>query len=252
MRSGTTLLRNVLRQHPNLCCPEETQVFRWGYPFGTKEFLRLYTTNHILKKHRQLDGIPESEYLRMLETSTSRGEFLRQYLAAFRRVHKMEHRRVFDKSPQNIYGIPLIKDAFPHAKFICIVRNPLNVVASLREGKVMHIADLVGACAYWNEAMSILHFCKRAIPDDFYVLRYEDFVQGAAVFLREMLAFVGEDDAGFSFFIDTIKPEKNLYLNALSAEEVTRVHEICNRWMAPFGYDSDGAVTDQQSWRNNT
>ena len=45
--------------------------------------------------------------------------------------------RWFDKTPQNIYGLTLLSAVYPEAKFVCIVRHPLNVVASLKRGKVM-------------------------------------------------------------------------------------------------------------------
>ena len=35
VRSGTTMLRDALRMHPHLACPEETHFFRWGEPFGS-------------------------------------------------------------------------------------------------------------------------------------------------------------------------------------------------------------------------
>ena len=47
VRSGTTLLRNLLRQHPNLESPEETHFFRWPHSFGTGDF------NHIQRITRR-------------------------------------------------------------------------------------------------------------------------------------------------------------------------------------------------------
>jgi hypothetical protein len=236
VRSGTTLLRDILRQHVNLCCPEETQFFRWGNPFRTKEFVQTYTSSPVLRRHREIDGVAEEEYLEILATSTSRGMFMRRYLELFQRAQHMEDRRVFDKSPQNIYGIPLIKDAFPQARFISMVRNPLNVVASLREGKVMHVADLVGACSYWNEAVSILNFFTSLIPDDLYVVRYEDLIKEAPRYLHRILQFVGEENVQYRFSLEAIRPERNQYLTSLSAAEVVRVHELCARGMHQFGY----------------
>ncbi len=236
VRSGTTLLRNLLRQHPNLCCPEETHVFRWGDPFGTKAFLHTYISNPVLCKHRKMDGIPEREYLEILETSTSRGMFMTRYLQAFQRASGMEGRRAFDKTPQNVYGIPLIKDAYPDAKFVAMVRNPLNVVASLREGKVLHVPELVGACAYWNEAASILAYFSTLMPASFYVFHYEDFIKKPSVYLANILEFVGEASAGYSFALTDIKPEKDRYRAVLSEQEAQRVKALCARWMVHFQY----------------
>ena len=38
VRSGTTLLRDILRQHPRLESPEETHFFRWSDPYGSPRY----------------------------------------------------------------------------------------------------------------------------------------------------------------------------------------------------------------------
>ncbi|HHX90266.1 MAG TPA: sulfotransferase, partial [Paracoccus sp.] len=40
VRSGTTLVRNLLRRVPDTICPEETHYFRYGEPFRTDAFTR--------------------------------------------------------------------------------------------------------------------------------------------------------------------------------------------------------------------
>jgi len=57
VRSGTTMLRDVLRRHPNLTAPEETHLFRWTEPFGTEAYMRGVRSNAVLKRHREMDGI---------------------------------------------------------------------------------------------------------------------------------------------------------------------------------------------------
>src|SRR5688572_15305042 len=54
VRSGTTMLRDALRMHPNLACPEETHFFRWGEPYGTEAMSRSLSNNAVLKKHREI------------------------------------------------------------------------------------------------------------------------------------------------------------------------------------------------------
>ena len=56
-RSGTTLLRDFLRLHPRLACPEETHIFRWGDPFGTHMYERHYKGSQLFRKHREMDGV---------------------------------------------------------------------------------------------------------------------------------------------------------------------------------------------------
>ena len=55
-RSGTTLLRDLLRLHPRLECPEETHFFRWADPFASPRYNRALK-NRVLRSHRSQDGI---------------------------------------------------------------------------------------------------------------------------------------------------------------------------------------------------
>ena len=48
VRSGTTMLRNALRLHPNLASPEETHFYRWGEPFGSVALNRMLANNPVL------------------------------------------------------------------------------------------------------------------------------------------------------------------------------------------------------------
>src|SRR6185369_78712 len=68
VRSGTTMLRDVLRGHPNLACPEETHFFRWASPFGTPEYMKSLDAP-VLRKHREMDGITEAEFKAILKAA---------------------------------------------------------------------------------------------------------------------------------------------------------------------------------------
>jgi len=146
VRSGTTLLRDVLRRHPNLASPEETHFFRWSDPFGTDMGLKPFLTNPVLKKHRELDGITENKFRAILKKSVPRADLCRKYMRTYIEKNKPEATRWFDKTPQNVYGAAMIAAEFPGSKILHIVRNPLDVVSSLRIGKIVKVENLVGAC----------------------------------------------------------------------------------------------------------
>ena len=141
VRSGTTLLRDILRNHPNLASPEETHYFRWAEVFGTPLSQMQLLNNQVLKKHREMDNISEDEFKTILERSSSRGDLQKRYMDRYLLNNKLSATRWFDKTPQNVYGSAMIASEFPRAKFVHIVRNPLNVVSSLRIGKVVKIEN---------------------------------------------------------------------------------------------------------------
>ena len=111
------MLRNLLRQHPNLACPEETHFYRIAEPFGTKDFSRWVTENSTLVRHREIDQISESEFAELLAGSTSRADLYRRYMEAFIQRHKPAADRWFDKTPQNVFGVAIAASEIPDARW---------------------------------------------------------------------------------------------------------------------------------------
>ena len=113
VRSGTTLLRDILKSHPNLICPEETHIFRWAEPFNSNDYTHVNKIADTLILHRKIDGVDESQFVEILENSTDRKDFMQNYFELFRKAQSNTNSRCFDKTPQNVYGLPLIKAYFP-------------------------------------------------------------------------------------------------------------------------------------------
>jgi sulfotransferase family protein len=236
VRSGTTLLRDVLRKHPNLASPEETHFFRWSEPFGTNMGLKPLLSNPVLKKHRELDGITEAEFRNMLNASASRAELCAAYMRRYIRIKKPEATRWFDKTPQNVYGAAMIATEFPGSKFLHIVRNPLDVVSSLRIGKIVKVENLVGACNYWNESAEILHVLKRAFPKRVYEVKYEDFTRDLLQEVKKIAAFVGEEFKDEYLKGINTKPKQHEHTALFSPEEMSVIAKLCGRWAKHYGY----------------
>lgn len=237
VRSGTTMLRNILRSIPDLICPEETHYYRWGEPFGTNGFVHHVQNGMVIKKHRSIDGIGDDVFADVLQGAQSRRDLYERYIDAFRRIQGRPQARWFDKSPQNIYGLALLAHDFPEARFVHIVRNPLNVVASLLEGKVISAPNAVAAANYWNEAVSIFNTCRPLIAERCHELRYESLTDNPADEMARLLDFLGEDPKNVTFNFGKIHPERNQYLNMLSSDDTAVVARICGKWGAHYGYD---------------
>jgi len=249
VRSGTTMLRDVLRAHPNLACPEETHFFRWASPFGTPEYIKACAESAVLKKHRAMDGISEEEFKKLLQTSRSRPQLMRRYMELFMGRNKPQATRWFDKTPQNVYGAAMIFDVFPKAKFVHIVRNPLDVVASLKLGRQMKVDDLYGAINYWNEALGIVNVLRRCGPARMHEVRYEDFAREPERCTAEILSFVGEQPVAGLYPYEKIVAKSHANENVLAPEAVAAVKQACRRWCLHYGYfaaEEKVAVSESQ------
>ncbi|MFM7785096.1 MAG: sulfotransferase family protein [Gammaproteobacteria bacterium] len=236
VRSGTTMLRNVLRMHPNLAAPEETHFYRWPEPFGTESCLRQLANNKTLLAHRAIDTITDAEFRQLLSRANSRQELYQGYMRLFIRKTKPGAERWFDKTPQNVYGAAMIAADFPKSRFVHIVRNPLDVVLSLRTGKVMHVESLVGAANYWRESAAILQTLRKAYPGRELELRYEDFMQDPRAGTSRVLDFVQEPfDPGFMDAFEA-RPSEYDHAALLNPGEVARIRRLCGRWAERYGY----------------
>ncbi len=237
VRSGTTLIRDLLRRQPNTICPEETHYFRYGEPFRTNGNTKPLMNSKTLQKHREIDGIMQEEFADLHARSTTRGELLSGHVEMMARKRDLQSYRWFDKTPQNVYGIPLIRAEFPQARFLHLVRNPLNVVASLKLGKVMKVADIHGACNYWIEAVTIIQQLAPLLQDHLLEMRYEDFTDSPVPSMQRLLAFSELGDRLDLYGDDDAHEERNQYLEILSTKEQDVVRDRCAGLAARFGYD---------------
>lgn len=230
------MLRDMLRLHPDFACPEETHIFRWSDPYGTPLYNNGLLNNPVLKRHREIDGIAQEEFATFLKNQTCRAHLWMRYMDVYVQRKKPGATTWFDKSPQNVYGAPQIAASMPRSKFIHIVRDPVQVVSSLRIGKVMKVENLVGACNYWNEAVNIMYVMKCAFPMRVLEFRYEDFVREPVDGLKNVFDFLKKpfDPKVFT----SIKTRHVVHddENVLSPEEIEKVHRLCQAGRKRYGY----------------
>jgi len=236
VRSGTTMLREILRQHPQLESPEETHFFRWSDPFASNRYDMVYTQNKLIAQQHEMDGIDAEEFAVIYQNSLDRKDLMDGYMQAYLERQNNPTARWFDKTPQHVYGLFLIKKAYPDAKIIHIHRNPLNVAASLMKGQVMPKHSLVGAVNYWNESMVLIEAFKSVYSQDVLDVSYEVFCSHPLNTLQRVLKFVEQGDSNIDFMLEDIHPEKNKYLESMDNEQVTFVEERCAEYMEKYGY----------------
>ena len=135
-RSGTTLLFNNLSEHPRTWSLyiESQQIFYRHFPISPtlgdavssatpeqattiqRDFYR-DAHNKEFFKDGLLDAIPKKILQRPLN-----------------RLYKRGPLRLVEKTPANCFRIPLLKQIFPDAKFLFLIRRPEDTISSLMEG----------------------------------------------------------------------------------------------------------------------
>lgn len=238
VRSGTTMLRDILRVHPRLESPEETHFFRWADPYASPRYEKNYIGAKLFKKHREIDGITDWQFHSSRALARDRKEMSDFYGQYYLQARGNLDGRWFDKTPQNVYGILLLGYMYPTAKFLHIYRNPLNVVSSLKEGRVMAKHEVKGGINYWVESMIMLNEYKKIPGAENRILEtcYEDLVADPKPHITRMLQFVGEDPALFDFSKVSTHKEKDKYKKILTEAEIGYIKTLCEPFYSMYGY----------------
>jgi tetratricopeptide (TPR) repeat protein len=167
MRSGTSLLEQILSSHPDILGAGELPFW---HDFETDAFD---------------DGrVPNPHKIRAL------GE---RYLADLKRIGP-DHRRVTDKMPHNYAMLGLIHTAFPKAKIIHVRRNPADNCLSIyttayqRPPVFAHDRDNI-VFAYREYQRIVAHWRETLPANQFFELRYEDLIARRDELTRELIAF---------------------------------------------------------------
>jgi hypothetical protein len=180
-RSGSTLLRFVLDAHPDLACPPETNVPALCGQLATVWSL---IEGAPLSQNRgdEPPDIPDAAIAGVRETMD---RMVGSYLS--RRGKK----RYCDKSLGTARFAYLMTRVWPEAKFICLFRHPMDVIASGMEacpwglngyGFDGYIAETPGnsvwaLARFWADNAEIILTAEKEYADRCHRVRYEDMVQ---------------------------------------------------------------------------
>jgi len=191
-RSGTTLLRSLLRSHPNLTIPWETHFIpsfyrAFGDPSSDQEAWQLAC--RILKFPRvAFWGITAKEQ-----------DFsgCRSFSGVTRRLFEIWAKkegkpRWGDKTPHYVREIPLLVRLFPDAQVIHIVRDGRDVALSWLRTRFEPL-NLYTAARLWKEMVTRGRFDGALLAADAYLeLRYEALLADPEATMRRACEFLNE------------------------------------------------------------
>lgn len=215
-RSATSILTWAIGQHPNLWPLEETgwlhllglgavashrlasaakRSFFDVYDISSQEFFAHVgcSIDHLLRATslRHFDRINLQRLSRQADIGFD--HFDERFQLA--RSLFDTKRRWVDGTPENAENILLLKTLFPLARFVCTLRHPFDVVASMAHferagGESMSID---AAADMWLRKVEAYTLAARALgPRTVQVIDYNQVVQHPAEILQDIFDFIGE------------------------------------------------------------
>ncbi|MDE2073661.1 MAG: sulfotransferase [Alphaproteobacteria bacterium] len=178
IRSGTTLLEQVLASHPDVVTMEE------------KEALADSATAFLSDEH----GL---ERMRAL-SEDERAFYVQKYWESAKEQGFDPAGAIFvDKQPFNVVKLPLIAALFPDAKILFAVRDPRDVLLSCFRQRfhlntfTFELLTVGGAARFYDAYMTLAERFRQVLPLDLLQVRHEDLVDDFEGEVSKVCDFLG-------------------------------------------------------------
>jgi len=267
-RSGTTLLQTLIACHPQVCTAPETHFFArlTSAALYERNLPPLFprplppTLTHDAAEHYLAGRSRNPEQgPAYWEARLPAGDPLdiRVVADVFFESFKTDARQTtfLEKSPPHVFFIPQIRQAFPEARIVNIVRDPRDVVVSFnrmlakknKQPRPIHEAAMV-----WERSV------RAAAGQDLYTIRYEELVADKEAVLADVYRHLELDfspsmlehyDAAARDSVrdDEIWKQNNLApvnqagqggsRSALTEPDNALIEGLCSAGMQRYGYD---------------
>jgi GT2 family glycosyltransferase len=182
-RSGTTYLNRILNAHPDVNISNETRLFVW-----VQRALDLIDDDQVVFT----DRAEFSEYLSRALPDLIRGFYRERWPRETVWGDKNPHY----SDPQHRGALELVRELFPGAKFIHVLRDGRDVVASLIRKFHPDGTPWIsweGAHEMWNSHIESGHEFAQEVGAAAIEVRYESLIADDVGIARELFDFLGVD-----------------------------------------------------------
>lgn len=193
-RSGTTWLQRLLSSHSKISTGQESYLFKH------------YIHAIVSRWKKEMQTVSEKGRREGLSAYFTNEEFqkiLKEYLILLMKpmLEEIQEGRIFlEKTPEHSFYMNEIHELLPEAKFIHIIRDGRDVVASLLATSKTWAKDSWGnidarsAARLWMQNLEFVKASKTQIPrDQFCELKYEDLRSHTVQKLEEIRSFLNLD-----------------------------------------------------------
>lgn len=243
LRSGTTLLEQVLGSHPDVAVLEE------------RETLSDFAPAFLMEK----DGLERLAAQSEEELSKIRA----QYWERVREFGGEPAGKVFiDKQPLNTFNLPVIAKLFPNAKILFALRDPRDVVFSCFRrhfevnATMFEFLRLDDAARFYDIVMRVGTTSLAKFPMSVHQHKYEDMVEDFETQVRAVCEFIGIawDDSMRNFSESAkareirspsvLQVRRKLYREGMDQwrkyeRQIASILPILAPWAEKFGYSRD-------------
>jgi hypothetical protein len=202
-RSGTSLLRNLLRAHPRITFPGEShfipELYRaYGDPETSRQACKL--GERILK----LWWVRKWELSIPLESFSPCRSF-REVVGVIYEAYARKERKVRwgDKTPRYVLAIPTLLEVFPDCQIIHIYRDGRDVALSQLKHPSGLSRNVFVAAEVWKQRVGAGRMYGARLPADQYMeVRYESLITETEPTMRRVCGFLHE-----SFAPEVLRPD---------------------------------------------
>ncbi len=243
-RSGTTLLDTILRGHPRTAVAEES--------------------NAVPGLVNELSGENDEQLESLATLSSGKMERLRQlYLSSMEENtgHKPGERLMIDRFASNIIYAGEIHRVFPEARFVLVIRHPVDVVLScylqtFTESSLnANFFSLEDSAFIYSRVLCLWKTYEKLLRLNVHVVKYEDLIRDTEGSCRSLLDYLDLDwdprvldhrkTAGKRSMIKTVsynQVTQNLYQDAIGRwcryrEYLEPVFDTLRPWVDELGYE---------------
>lgn len=204
-RSGNTLQRRILMAGGDVYIPPETYVLgkvikTWLHRIDMSWEDRVAMVFHKISGSQDFESFPTKDLRPALKAALELPihnrtladvlDIIYRYLA-----HEAGHKNAIlwgDKTPMNTKSLAYIDRLFPSAKYIHMIRNPLDTVCSMKT--MGRYRDIDTCSRRWvSSNLSCLSFAKSIPPERYIQVHYEDMVSEPELSQAEVCRFLGID-----------------------------------------------------------
>ncbi len=199
-RSGTKLLRELLNRHSCISIPFWESNIIPHYAMKAKSIGNLENRENL---STLIDWLSDTEFYRKITgdqgypgldknmwlSSITDFSYPGVISALFTLYASFEGKNVWgDKSPDYMLHLPVLKEMFPEAKFIHIIRDVRDVCLSLVKSWGLH--PVRGAQQWVDSIVKCRNDARRSVPGDYLEIRYESLLQNTKRDLLKVCDFL--------------------------------------------------------------